>query len=112
MTQRSLCEGRQKNVTKPLPTDITWIGGQIHITHEQVTVSIPPVKVRECLGLVKEILKAKVVAIRMLRTLAGTASYFASMVYVWRPVLFELWGTLKKEKNRAVSRTAPEDACG
>ena len=41
-------------------TDLICIGGQIHITHEAVIVSIPPEKVKDFLGMVEEITKTNV----------------------------------------------------
>ena len=55
----------------------------------------------------EDIAKTNVVAIRKVRTLTGKASHFASMVYVWRPFLSELWGALQDAESRGKTTNCP-----
>ena len=44
---------------------------------------------------------------RAVRTLAGKANHFASILYVWHPFLSELWGALEEYENPHVLGHAP-----
>ena len=76
-------------------TKVLGIDGLVEILSDRVVVSIPP-KLSEFLETVTDMLKSNFVAVRKLRKLAGKASHFASLMYVWRPFLAELWGALKE----------------
>ena len=88
-------------------TEVIWIGGHIRILDDRVIVSIPEEKCQEFLKIVNEILSTNVVSIRVVRTLAGKANHFASMVYVWRPFLSELWGALLEASAPTKRFTGP-----
>ena len=57
-------------------------------------------------------LKSNLVAVRKLGKLAGKASHFASMIYVWRRFLAELWGALQESENPQAQGMHQKDAYG
>ena len=86
-------------------TTVVWIGGLVEILSDRVVVSIPPEKLSEFLEIVTDMLKSNVVVVRKLRKLAGKASHFASMIYVWRPFPFGVVGC--SPRGRKSTRTGP-----
>ena len=89
-------------------TDVVWIGGRLKISEDKVVVSIPESKLQEFLSIVDELLLSNVAAIRKVRTLAGKASHFASMVYIWRPFLSEIWAAIQEASNPTNARNGPK----
>ena len=59
---------------------------------DRVVVSIPAGKLDEFQGMVVEMLKSNVIPGKRLRTLAGKASHFASLLFIWCQFLSKLWG--------------------
>ena len=93
-------------------TTIVWIGGHITIERDRVIISILENKFMEFLSLVEEILTSNVVAIRTVRTLAGKANHFASILYVWRSFMSELWCIERGRKSPATRAMLLLVVCG
>ena len=89
-----------------------WIVGLVEIFSDLVVVSIPPEKLSEFRETVTDMLKSNLVAVRKLGKLAGKASHFASMIYVWRRFLAELWGALQESENPQAQGMHQKDAYG
>ena len=74
---------------------VVWIGAHMAAERDKVVVSIPQDKLDDLLASVRGFLRSNVIAVKALRSFAGVASHVASLVYAWRPFLFEVWGALK-----------------
>ena len=88
-------------------TTIVWIGAHIDFARDRVVISIPEPKLTHFFASVEDTLKLNVVGIRSVRTLARKANHFASILYVWRPFLSELWGALGDAENPKSQNQAP-----
>ncbi len=78
-----------------LSHSIVWIGFQVTKLQDRVEVVIPEAKVEDMLQLTLKLLSRNVVGIRDLRSYAGKAVNFASVIHVWRPFLDEIWAALR-----------------
>lgn len=74
---------------------VTWIGCQLRVGVDAVFVRIDAGKVDELRATTDELLASNVVAVKKLRKFAGVANHFASVLYVWRPFLAELWSAIQ-----------------
>ena len=83
---------------------VVWIGALLTSSTDAVFVSIPAAKVAEFLAMVEELLLTNVVPIKTLRRLAGLACHFASLIFIWRPFLSELWGAILSFDNDLPTR--------
>eukprot|EP00972_Heterocapsa_arctica_P077191 11385372-Heterocapsa_arctica.AAC.1 len=77
------------------------------VTNHQVSVSIPEDKIKYLLTLVDTYLAADIIAVHDLRTLIGIANHFASVVYVLRPFMGELWAVLQSGIDQTTSGAVP-----
>eukprot|EP00435_Cladocopium_sp_Y103_P022058 s1576_g5.t1 len=84
-----------------LDTELVWIGVGLQVTPTQVKAEVPEAKVKELDGLLADSLSSNVVSKRSLRTLIGKAMAIASIIYVWRPFISELYTALHAEPSRA-----------
>ncbi len=73
---------------------LVWIGATLHAQPEQVTASIPPEKLEELANIIRGFLSRNVIPRRELASFAGKANSIASLIYLWRPFLGELWGAM------------------
>ena len=73
---------------------VTWIGVTIEVTATDITVEVTSAKVTELISLLKESLQGNVIPIKKLRTVIGKCMSFASVIYVWRPFVQELYAAL------------------
>ena len=89
-----------KAVMKP---GLTWIGISLTVTETAVEVEVPEAKVVELRGLVQQILSQNVVAKKLLRTCVGKLMAIASVLYVWRPFIQELYVALHETQTQAPS---------
>ena len=79
-------------------SEVDWIGARLCIEgQEKVVVRIPRDKVETLSTEIQRILKAPVVGVRQLRSLAGSLSFLAGLVPLMRPFLAPLWGALAKD---------------
>ena len=74
---------------------VVWIGCEIEVFHDRVLVRISAEKVEELASRTADILKVNVVGLKTLRRYAGLANFFASVLYVWRPFLAEIWAAMQ-----------------
>ena len=70
-------------------------------------MSIPREKLDDLLNIVEDMLGKNVVAVKAVRQLAGKSNHFASLVYIWRPFLSDLWGALQEAENPKAQGHAP-----
>ncbi|CAK0821560.1 unnamed protein product, partial [Prorocentrum cordatum] len=78
-----------------LYVDVNWIGCKFTISSDAVVVTISKEKCDELQSMVVDYLGRNVLPIKELRSFIGLASHFASVIWVWRPFLSELWAALK-----------------
>lgn len=84
---------------------VKWIGCLLTVTAQEVHVTIAQDKIDELLTTVEKHRGANVISTKDLRSLIGLACHFASVLYVWRPFLNELWAAL--QDTSANSRAPP-----
>ena len=77
-----------------LSDSVTWIGVSISVTLEDVIVEVTEAKVKEILQIITETLLSNVIAIKTLRTLIGKCMSIASVIYVWKPFVQEMYAAL------------------
>ena len=73
---------------------LTWIGMDIWVRDWCVEVQVPLEKLNDILAIVEGFLSSNVVSVRDLRSLAGKSTSIASVLYMWRPFLQQLWAAL------------------
>ena len=83
---------------------ITWIVGEFCIGAHGVSVSIKPGLIEEVSQMAQEMISGNLVATKLLRTFTGKVNTIASLIYVLRPFISQLWGALsdKVESNAPV----------
>ena len=74
---------------------VTWIGCVLSIDGGKIQVKIPEEKIAQLVRLSEKFLKHNVVAIREL----GKAMNRASVIFVWRPFLSEVWAALAPARS-------------
>ena len=77
-----------------LAETVVWIGVTIAVTNDEVTVEVTESKVQEIKLLIAEVMQHNVVASKKLRTLIGKCMSIASVIYVWKPFIQELYAAL------------------
>ena len=80
---------------------LTWIGVKINTRADGVSVEVPQEKVDELRVLLQEVLKSNVVSIKNLRTLIGKVMAIATVLYMWRPYIHELYAALYSKQTHA-----------
>ena len=82
-----------------LSSTVTWVGVTISVSAAAVEVEVPTAKVAELMDLVTEVLSGNVVPVKLLRTVIGKCMAIASVIYVWRPFVQELYASLQCTGN-------------
>ena len=77
-----------------LSPTVLWVGVTLQIDDDKVRAEVPEAKVIELKDLLVEALKSNVVSCKSLRTIIGKAMAIASVIYVWRPFVQELYSAL------------------
>lgn len=77
-----------------MPKSVTWIGVTIEANDSEIVVEVTAAKVAELQMLVRESLTSNVIPVKKLRTLIGKCMSIASVIYVWRPFIQELYAAL------------------
>ena len=72
-------------------SSVKWIGPMFHIHADSVEVTIDAYKLNEVYDKVQVLMNTNVVAIKVVRSFVGVCSHIASILYVWRPLLGDLW---------------------
>ena len=75
-------------------TNIVWISGALRVSSEAVDVSIKPAIVEDVRNLCGHFKAQNVIPVKQVRALAGKSSVMASVVFMLRPFLSDLWGAL------------------
>eukprot|EP00435_Cladocopium_sp_Y103_P050888 s1251_g15.t1 len=84
-----------------LAQSLVWIGVRISVEPKQVIAEVPESKVAELDLLLSEALRSNVISKKNLRTLIGKAMAIASVLFVWRPFISELYVALHAEQSHA-----------
>lgn len=84
-----------------LAHETTWIGIKLSCLGQHITAEVPKQKVEELEVLIKKALASNVIAIKSLRTLIGKVMSIATVIYVWRPFVQELYAALYETNTRA-----------
>ena len=84
-----------------LSDSLVWIGVHLSVQHDGVKAEIPAEKVRELDTMLAESIQGNLVTKKLLRTLIGKAMSIASILFVWRPFISELYMALHEEQTNA-----------
>ena len=82
-----------------LSNNTTWIGVNIQTNETEVMVDVPEDKVMELKQLIGDALSNNVISIKVLRTVIGKCMAVASVIYVWRPFIQEMYAALHGPTN-------------
>ena len=82
-----------------LSSSTMWIGVNINIDENEVMVEVPSDKVSELKQLVGDALIENVISVKVLRTIIGKCMAVASVIYVWRPFIQEIYAALHGPTN-------------
>ena len=74
--------------------NVDYIGGSLSWFHGGVDASINEQRVQELKSLTNQILSSNVLSKKELRSYVGKCESFASLLFMWRPFLSELWAAL------------------
>ena len=86
---------------------VPWIGNVIWMEEGHVKAAILEYRVVELTQLVDKYMEENVISLKNLRTLAGKANSFATLLFCWRPFLSELWGALHSDNVVSGSKAPP-----
>ena len=86
-----------------LKTDLTWIGVHLAVEEEKVVAKVTEEKVVELTDLLTAVLEGNVVTKKVLRSVIGKAMSIASVIYVWRPFIQQMYTALHSEEGHAPS---------
>jgi hypothetical protein len=87
-----------------LGTGVSWIGLFLEVKSSVVDITISATRVAELLSLTVEALSLNIVSIKWLRSYAGKACSFASILVFWRPFLQFLWAAIYAEDPQGAPR--------
>ena len=73
---------------------VVWIGVEIQVKPWEILISLPLSKLQELEQIILEMLSHNIVTVKLLRSFAGKCSNVATVLYVWRPFLSQLWAAL------------------
>ncbi len=77
------------------------IGLSLQVTTELVRAEVPESKVLELKELILTTQKSNLISCKVLRTIIGRAMAIASGIYVWRPLVQELYSALRSKTTNA-----------
>jgi hypothetical protein len=83
-----------------LGRSVGWIGLVVEVQVHSVIVTISAARIAELLSLTVEALAGNVVSRKWLRSYAGKANSFASILVFWRPFLQFLWAAIYSENSQ------------
>lgn len=84
-----------------LSNSLVWIGVQLQVDPTQVVAEVPAANVQELDSLLAAAVERNLVSKKSLRTLIGKAMAIASVIYVWRPFIAELYTALHAQQTKA-----------
>eukprot|EP00435_Cladocopium_sp_Y103_P022772 s4904_g5.t1 len=84
-----------------LSTSLVWIGVRLQVHSDQVVAEVPASKVQELDKLLQDTMSSNVISKKSLRTLIGKAMAIASVLFVWRPFISELYTALHASQTHA-----------
>ena len=84
-----------------LSTSVQWIGIQITVAPECVKAVVPESKVAELRELLLQGLENNVIPVKTLRTIIGKAMAIASVIFVWRPFVQEMYSAIHCSSSHA-----------
>ena len=84
-----------------LSTSVQWIGIQITVAPECVKAVVPESKVAELRELLLQGLENNVIPVKTLRTIIGKAMAIASVIFVWRPFVQEMYSAIHCSSTHA-----------
>ena len=74
---------------------LVWVGIKLQITDTHVIAEVPEDKVSELKSLLRSSIDGNLVSKKCLRTLIGKCMAIASVIFVWRPFIQELYTALR-----------------
>ena len=81
--------------------DVTWIGVQIRIRELSVEATLPADKAADLLAIIISMKRCNVISLKDLRSFAGKCANVATVLYMWRPFLAQLWAALTSVASHA-----------
>ena len=84
---------------------LRWIGAQVTIEVDAVSVSIPEDKGSELVSATRELLSSNVCGVRKLRSFAGLVSFYAGLIPFLRPFLSGIWAVLPHHSDGNAHRS-------
>ncbi len=82
---------------------VDWIGATFHIQFDRVIVSAKTDMYVELEQLSRDFLNLNVIPLRDVESYAGKCSHVASLLWMWRPFLRDLWGAISQCKSEHTS---------
>ena len=86
--------------------NVRWIGCTLSASRSEIWVTVSADKILELKVQTANMLRDNVVSVKILRDYGGLASHVASVIYVWRPFLSEMWAAVQKHRGRIFSCTS------
>lgn len=81
--------------------NVGWIGVNLAVLRLAVEAAVPLDKLQAILQMIDSMENSNVITIRDLRSLAGKVSNIATVLYMWRPFLSQLWAALSTVQTNA-----------
>ena len=75
---------------------VLWIGVTMEAKQWEIEATVPQEKLSYLEQIIVEIMSNNVVAVKSLRSLVGKCTNIATLVYVWRPFLNQIWAALSQ----------------
>ena len=88
-----------------LSSKVVWIGVELDVQAWAVEASIPADKLRALMVIIRTMLSGNIVSAKDVRSLSGRRSNIATLLYMWRPFLVQLWASLSTTQTNAPPNT-------
>ena len=79
-----------------LSDQVIWIGVEIRVAAWDVHASIPLQKLQDLLSIIETMETRNVILVKELHSFAGKCTNVATLLYMWRPFLTQLWAALSE----------------
>ena len=83
-----------------LGDQVVWIGVEIRVAAWDVHASIPLQKLQDLLSIIETMEARNVILVKELHSLTGKCTNVATLFYMWRPFLTQLWAALSETQTR------------
>ena len=87
---------------------ITWIGAAYKLSRTDISVTIKKERCAELEDITAKLSKSNITSMKDLKSYAGKAQSFASLIPAWRPFITDLYGVIYSE-DKTTSTKAPRN---